>query len=112
MPTPLDIIREGEILFDEKFKHTDKNNVGYFPAHRTEDVKSHIRSTIISLIKSQIEHVEAKKVNEGDEIPPMNNRQIGIRIKEIVSRSVRVAHNSALTTIITDMKALLAELEK
>jgi len=151
MPTPIEIIRDKEKEFDEKFidvmgLETDPDGRKNMYLIRDQDdvvqhgidfdderkeLKSHIRSTLIALIKSQIEQVEGRKVCEKFESD--GEKHSCIESCEGIVENCRICHrdrcsntvcplgkgvdnnsvyNSALTTIITDMKALLAELER
>ena len=82
------------------------------PLGSSGDIKSHIRSTLIALIKSQIEQVEGRKKQE----KPVLHEECATGQKEMCDICEAKQHfisgrTATLDTIITDMKDLLANLE-
>jgi len=96
---PIEIIKEGEKELDELY---GDDFVGGFK----DKLKFHIRSTQIALIKSQIEQEEGRKIVKDNDIRCGNSQPKEMRIAKMKG------YNAAKDDSITDMKALLAELEK
>ncbi len=51
-----------EAAFDYKFKHTDKNEVGYFPVNLTEEVKAFFAAKLTELSLHLAERAEGMKL--------------------------------------------------
>ncbi len=64
------ILKEREKDFDKNFKHTDKNEVGYIPVHRTDEIKSHNRATLLAVVEGLITEIDKKiEIHAHNSIP-------------------------------------------
>ena len=85
--------------FLRNFKHTDKNGVGYFPAHRTEEVADWFLQKLEEREQGLVKMIESRLCEECECVKPvldmnrcMNCRKVGTNkrtanevLKEIIA---------------------------